>query len=477
MIHKPIQLKSLSFTLPHKICFQNFTTSILYGQRIGLIGRNGCGKSSLLKLIVGINVLSEGHIHLPNDVTIGYVPQISDITSPKSGGEKFQIALTKALQESPNLLLLDEPTNHLDRRNREGLLRLLNSFPGTLIVASHDPSLLRQTVDTLWHIGNNGQIHVFKGHYDDYRQELAQQQITLTKALNRLSQEKEEIHHSLMKEQVRASKSRQMGEKNIDRRKWPTIVSKTKVLRSQKTSGHKKLALKQNKQTLTNQLRDLRERAPESIKPKFSLIPERRTNPNLVTIRDGDIGYTHSIIHHINLTITYKDRIALQGDNGSGKSTVFKALRQDFQGIRRGEWTLPKIHEIGYLDQHYDTLNSNLTVYETIRQAAPHWSYAETRDHLNSFLFRKNEEVETKVCQLSGGEKARLSLAQVAACPPKLLLLDEITNNLDLETREHIIQVLQNYPGAFLIISHNRDFLDQIGITHAYKIQKNGNFG
>ena len=101
----------------------------------------------------------------------------------------------------------------------------------------------------------------------------------------------------------------------------------------------------------------------------------------------------------------------------------------------------------------------------------PHWSYAEIRRHLNDFLFRKNEEVNARVHQLSGGEKARLSLAQIGAKTPKLLILDEITNNLDLETRAHVIQVLKNYPGALIVISHDEEFLKDIGICDQYQIE------
>ena len=103
-------------------------------------------------------------------------------------------------------------------------------------------------------------------------------------------------------------------------------------------------------------------------------------------------------------------------------------------------------------------------MFETIAELVPNWSKAEVRNHLNDFLFRKNEEVNNFVSKLSGGEKARLSLAQIAACLPKLLILDEITNNLDLETKEHIVQVLKTYPGAMIVVSHDIDFLEKIEI-------------
>ena len=176
------------------------------------------------------------------------------------------------------------------------------------------------------------------------------------------------------------------------------------------------------------------------------------------------------LLQKISLIINSKDRIAIQGDNASGKSTLIKAILNDASVIKSGHWMLPKLVDIGYLDQHYGTLSAEKTVYETIAELVPTWSTIEIRRHLNDFLFRKNEEVNSKVAQLSGGEKARLTLAQIAAITPKLLILDEITNNLDLETREHVIEVLKKYPGAMIVISHDADFLKEIGVHDCYQI-------
>jgi ATPase subunit of ABC transporter with duplicated ATPase domains len=149
---------------------------------------------------------------------------------------------------------------------------------------------------------------------------------------------------------------------------------------------------------------------------------------------------------------------------------LIKAFLQDTSVIRAGDWYLCKVNEIGYLDQHYKTLSAEKSVYQTIADLVPTWPMIEVRRHLNDFLFRKNEEVDTLVAQLSGGEKARLSLAQIAARTPKVLILDEITNNLDLETKAYVAQVLKAYPGALIVISHDADFLDEIGIDQTLQI-------
>jgi ATPase subunit of ABC transporter with duplicated ATPase domains len=210
----------------------------------------------------------------------------------------------------------------------------------------------------------------------------------------------------------------------------------------------------------------------EIITPKFSLSSKDIGEYNLISISEGSIAYNNKnhILHNIHLSINSKDRIAITGDNASGKSTLIKAIMNEVDIVKLGQWHIPNLTDIGYLDQHYRTLVPSNTALETIQDLVSTWSHAEIRHHLNDFLFRKNEEVNTPIINLSGGEKVRLTLAQIAAKTPKLLILDEITNNIDLETKEHVVQVLKNYPGAMIIISHNEMFLEEIGIHTRYRI-------
>ena len=201
---------------------------------------------------------------------------------------------------------------------------------------------------------------------------------------------------------------------------------------------------------------------PEIILPKFSLSAADIGHKTIVEIRDGSCGYDEqTILKNITLTVGSTDRFAILGNNGSGKSTLVKAIMNDPQVWRCGTWFTPKPEDIGYLDQHYGNLKDE-TVLDCISDHVPSWSHADIRKHLNDFLFRKNEEVQAPVNTLSGGEKARLSLALIAAKIPRLLILDEVTNNLDIETRDHVLQILQGYPGAMIVISHDQDFLDQL---------------
>ena len=466
MMHKPIQFKDICFSLPHKLCFEQFNETIAYGQRIAVIGQNGSGKSTLLRLIQNLIKPTDGELVIPHDLSVGYVPQLIDEFESLSGGERFNKQLTEALACFPNILLLDEPTNHLDRKNRQSLMRMLRSFEGTLIIVTHDVELLSQTVDTIWHI-DQFRINVFKGSYDDYQRERAIQYQAIEQELSHLSQQKKEMHRSLMREQTRAKNSRIGGEKKIENRKWPTVGSAVKMARGNTTSHRKKSEIGHKKQTLMERMSDLR--LPEVIKPTFS-IQAGESGRILVSISNGGVGFENLIVTAISLSVTTGERVAISGDNGSGKSTLIRAILGDSAIIKTGSWQMLRREDIGYLDQHYSTLDVHKTVLDIVQDYASNWSHAEIRKHLNDFLFRKNEEISTTVSSLSGGEKARLSLALIAGITPKLLILDEITNNLDLETREHVIQVLKDYPGAMIVISHDADFLEAIQINSHYFI-------
>lgn len=469
MMHRPIHFKNVSLSFPHKVCFEDFSSSISYGNRIAIIGCIGCGKSTLLQMILGIVEPTDGELKVPEDIVTGYVPQVIEEFESLSGGEALNASLSQALSNDPNLLVLDEPSNHLDLKNRKSLIRMLQVFPGTLIFASHDVELLQNCVENFWHI-DNGRIHQFSGSYDDYIREISIKRTSIKLELTRLKRDKKEIHQTLMNEQKRAKNSQLRGKKSIRERKWPTIVSDEKARRAIETSGKISKAIQDKKEVLINKLSELK--LPNTIRPKFSINASELGKKTLLSVSNGSIGYKDNLPLLSNLCFLMKpgDRLAIIGNNGSGKSTLVKAILGDANIIKTGFWQTPKIDDIGYLDQYYKTLSSDKTVFENIRELVPIWSYINLRRHLNDFLFSKNEEVEILVSKLSGGEKARLSLAQIAAKTPKILILDEVTNNIDLQTREHVIQVVKNYPGALIVISHDEDFLKEIELKEIYQI-------
>ena len=460
-MHNIIKINDLSISFPHKICFESFSTDIHYGNRIGIIGHNGSGKTTLLQTLQQVFSLK--------NISVGVVSQTID-GYDLSGGERFQKNLTDSLISDPDILCLDEPTNHLDLKNRKNFMRRLKIFPGTILVISHDVDFLQNYAEILWHI-HDGKIKIFYGNYRDYMHEFEKTREKITENLQLLNQKKKETHDALMKEQVRASKSSAKGEKSIRERKWPTVVSGAKAKRAEETSGRKKAAIDEKKQELLDQLSTLR--LNEKIVPKFFFKSPVVKDRVLFSISDGEIGYAHQeILKNIQFSISSQERIHILGPNGSGKSTLIKAILNDDNIIKKGEWGFLKVEDIGYLDQHYKNLPCKKTVFEVISDIVPSWSHIEIRKHLNDFLFRRNEEVNMMVENLSEGEKARLSLAQIAASAPKLLILDEITNNLDIETKEHVIEVLNEYSGAMIIISHDMNFIGRIKIDKELDVSK-----
>ena len=464
-----IQISELSICYGEIPCFNDFNYTIYPYEKIAIIGDNGTGKSSLLKLLAQVNDIShEGNINLSEEITIGYVPQIITEYNDLSGGQRFNKALTQALASNPMLLLLDEPTNHLDRNNRKSLIRLLQNYPAAQIIVSHDVEMLDNCVDTLWHI-HDGHIDIFTGKYSIYRERLKKEKQKLLAHIAQLKQAKQQQHIALMHEQQRAKSSRSQGEKNIEQRKWPTITSKAKARRAETTSGKKLAQLNEAKDTLVNQLSELWQ--PEELGYSFNLTTNK-TNKPILTINDGKCGYLggEDILRHINLNLFGKSKTALLGANGSGKSTLVKAIMHDSTVKTSGEWIIPQPHDIAILDQHYSNLPNSKTIIDYINDLNTSFTHSELRAFLNQFLFRKNHEVNNLISNLSGGEKARLSLAAIALTNPSLLILDEITNNIDLTTREHIIQILDSYPGAMLVISHDADFLQAIHIEEYYEV-------
>lgn len=295
--------------------------------------------------------------------------------------------------------------------------------------------------------------------------------LSIEQEISKLNHKKKDIHQNLMEQQQRIAKSKASGEKKVANRRWLKSTGDLKGMHAEKSQGKKIKNIEHKKNNLTEQLFDLRQ--AEIILPKFSLTNADISNNAVLSIACGQIGYAANkpIIKNISMSLNSKSRIAILGDNGSGKSSIVKAILNDQSVIRIGDWCAPEAKNIGYLDQHYSTLPKQKTVFEFIAGLMPHWNNAKIRSHLNDFLFRKNEEVSILIEQLSGGEKARLSLAQIAAKTPKLLILDEITNNLDLETRDHVINVFNTYPGAMIVISHDYDFLSKINIKEYYAIK------
>lgn len=466
-----IRFNNLGLSNNSKVLFNNFTTQVNEGDRIAIIGCNGSGKTSLLNSIIGKLSPSEGSIDISNDVVIGYVSQLDTHNVKLSGGQRFNKRLSKALSKYPDILILDEPTNNLDEDNRKSLIKMLKYFYGTLIIVSHDIELIDKVTHTIWDIASE-EIAVFNGRYSDYQQEKRYKSHRITSEINQLEKEKKLVHQKRMKEQKRASNSKARGQKQIDNRKWPTVVSKAAMNRSNTTANQKKAAITQSQTALRDKLKNIH--FIEDIHPHFDINQYDQVKGYILSISDGYLKYKDeqaSILENINFRIMSGERVVLKGKNGAGKSSFIKALLGENNIDIQGSWRLIGANDIGYLDQHYENLNDKLSVFDSVKEIKPEWSVQEVRHKLNEFLFKNNEEVFKTVNHLSGGEKARLSLCIISMLNPKLLILDEVTNNLDIETKEHVSSILASYPGTLLIISHDEMFISKVRCQRLIEIQ------
>jgi len=383
-----------------------------------------------------------------------------------SGGQQMLLALVRLLTQEPNILLLDEPTNHLDHQNRDLLMSFLNSWKGTALIVSHNIELLNSWPQIIWDI-HDGSITIFEGNYKNYQQEKKVRFSQLTQRIETLQQEKKKLTADVQAEQRRSAQSKKKGLKKYAGDK--KALGRKREIAGQTTSRIKG-TLSQKKQETKALLDELRQ--PAKIVPKFNISRQAQKSPG-ADIRNGAVAYDADVIlDDINLFIAPLDRVALIGENGSGKSTFIKALLNDPDVHRDGDWNISLHQSIGYLDQHQKTLDAYSSPFEAIKTLQPMWDHQRVRRFLNNFLFRKNEEVMATVSTLSGGERMRLALACIAAQSPPLLILDEATNNLDLTTRQHVIDVITAYPGTLIVASHDYDFLRKINIQRVLETRQ-----
>lgn len=511
--HNPITLEKISCVFLHKTCFEHFSTIIHPGDRIAILGPNGSGKTTLLKILAGIMDPTGGSIAGLDFSRVGYLPQHQEferkltvweiatelitqtmhsppaeeatntaslhhierlislagfasrkdyLISTLSGGERVRLGLVRIMATDPAIILLDEPTNHLDTKNRSELMELLHRWQGTAIIVTHDTELLRSWPTKLWCI-NNGAITVSQGGYDDFLQEQEWERKRSQSQAEKLKSEQKRLKQTEAKHTKQSAQGKRNAKNAVLKGRISRLEYSGMKENAEQSSGALRRSIENRKESINEQLGSIY--ITEIVKPKFDLPPLTHKNAALF-IREGSIRYGEKkVLSDLYITIQPGDRIALMGENGSGKSTLFKAIMNDQTLTKTGSWHIPPPSLIGYIDQHYSLLDANLSVSDMIKSIQPSWDNHTIRKLLNDFLFRTPEEVTAGVSVLSGGERARLSLACIVAQAPSILLLDEITNNLDLIARQQITQALTAYTGTLLVISHDSEFLYSIGIT------------
>jgi ATP-binding cassette subfamily F protein 3 len=504
-----IQLEKLGYFLPQGYLFEQVSLQVNRGDKIGLVGKNGAGKSTMLKLLSGHITPSEGSIHQPKGLKYGYLTQdiviksketvynylflsnhelnrirerldfinhelvnrtdyesdyylgildelselnhefqvlegfqweekikatldglgFTDLDQQKliqacSGGWKMRAELARILVNNPDILLLDEPTNHLDIISISWLENYLQRFDGAVILISHDRLFLDNVTKRTLEI-SQGRVLDFPFAYSKYKLMRAEE-------MERMEQSKKQQDKQIKQTELLIEKFRAKSSKATFAQSLIKKLEKTERIEVEKDTVSK-------------------------IKLTFPL----SVHPGKWVLELNNLGKSYAdrnLFEHVNITVGRGEKIALLGPNGVGKSTLLKSITKDIE--YEGEVLYGHNVNVAYFAQDQaEKLDPTKTIYETVDDIAVGEIRKDLRSILGTFLFT-GEVVEKKVSVLSGGERTRLALCVLLLSPSNFLILDEPTNHLDLQSKDVLKRALQSYEGTFIVVSHDREFID-----------------
>jgi ATPase subunit of ABC transporter with duplicated ATPase domains len=522
--HSSVTLTDLSFSWPDGTVALSGVSGSFGAGRTGIVGANGSGKSTLLRLVAGELVPTSGRISLAGDV--GYLPQaltldvdatVADLlgisdklaalraiesgnvavhhfdmlgddwdieararealdgiglgaadldrsVSEISGGEVMLVATTGLRLLRPAITLLDEPTNNLDRNARKRLSALVATWPGTLLVVSHDVSLLEQMDETAELY--RGALTVFGGPYSAWREHLNAEQAAAAQSARSAEQAMKVEKKQRIDAESKLAKRARAGQKAYDNKRAPKIVMNNRRSEAQVSAAKLRAGLDA----------DVRA-AQETLDAAEARV--RNDNHILLDLPNPDVppGRRIAELHATNGTVVLQgpERIAVVGPNGIGKTTLCEDLVFQRMPAVGSVTTRLLTDRVGYLPQRLDGLDEQASMLENVQAAAPAVPPGILRNRLARFLLR-GDSVHRPVETLSGGERFRVSLARLlfAEPPAQLLVLDEPTNNLDLESADQLVDALRSYRGAVLVVSHDDAFLARLELDVSYELDAGG---
>lgn len=485
--------------------FSNISFSVPDNARIGLVGPNGAGKTTLLKIMTGQQEPTSGQFTINKGFKVGYIAQENALDEDKtiwdemltvfdnlieknkritkmqeqiaehpededllkrydqlaydfeqeggftyqaeiksilngfnfkentwqkvigtlSGGEKTRLAFVKLLLQKPPVLLLDEPTNYLDLDTLDWLEAFLKNYQGAIITVSHDQYFLDHLANQIFEL-NFGKLTTFKGNYSQYVKE------------RELMNNQQEAAYE--KQQEKIKKEEEFIQKNLVR------ASTTKRAQSRRKALDKMERIKPPK---------------HKQKVRINFTSDRPSGKEVLIAKDLTIGYPDkTMVSDIDFQVNKNDRVAIIGPNGIGKSTLLKTIMKKLEP-KDGSIKYGASLDIGYYDQELQSLDTSKTVLDTIWDRHKTMPEKDVRSILASFLFTA-EDIDKTVGQLSGGQKARLTLTVLSLEKDNFLLMDEPTNHLDIEAKEVLEQALDTYDGTLLFVSHDRYFINEL---------------
>jgi ATP-binding cassette subfamily F protein 3 len=488
-----LHINDLTYRLGERMLIDHATVALPTGSRVGLVGRNGAGKTTLFRLIAGELASETGSISIPRQTRMGRVEQeapggeqtlidfvleadkeraalleeaeeagdpmrIAEIqtrlvdieahAAPAraarilsglgfdeaaqnralaefSGGWRMRVALAAVLFSAPDLLLLDEPTNYLDLEGALWLVDYLKTYPATIIVISHDRDLLDDVADHILHL-ERAKLTLWTGGYTSFERQRREQQALQGKALKK--QEEKRAHLQSFVDRFRASA--------------------TKATQAQ--SRLKMLARMEPVTAIVD----------ENVMPFRWPAPKKLLSPPIIALERVSVGYgDRTVLSKLDLTLSNDDRIGLLGSNGNGKSTFAKLLGGRLEPMTGRMTRAPKL-EVGFFAQHQvDDLDVTGTPYSHVSERMRGEPEARIRARAALIGF-SGARADTKILALSGGEKARLLMGLATFSGPQLIILDEPTNHLDIDSRAELIEAINDYAGACILVSHDRRLLE-----------------